>query len=708
MSLNTLNKNNKNISITNYNSNSTEKNTFKKLSQNYEKNNNDYNINKKSIYKSNSQIYSNFKNLTDKKQTSKNSNKTINSNLINKDIDNIDISNYNPDLYIIPKKKYKHNLYITKLEETIYNYNNIKVNLNKKISNDKIPNNTKSLQMKNLSLLNGLDDLNIILDTLVERKRFSTKKQKDSMDEKINELKNKENTQYIKLSSKDINKKLLENIMKQNIILSEKYQKLSNEDYILKIKEQIESISLEISDLEKSNKDLKKIKIMNEYELNKINIPKNDLKYKNKIEQQEHLDKEYSKLMKTIATIEDTIKNNEKKIELLNENKNKLIIKAKEEYNIENPEVKNIQKKEKNLNEKRKNELERKNKTLINNIKKYNYQIIDNERDIKKINEEITNANSQLKEKKELLNLLNKKFNELEKEYYNFNNNDNNNLKQENNKNINFNNDKINKNNKGNEYNDINKNVSFISQTQVSPIKPIEANTPEINDNKIVSIINDINDNKNKKVSLNRNNKSQILENINIKDNTKINDRYNIISKNPNNNRTYNKKMILEQLDMQNNQVKLDKSINLKKNKLKPNFSFSLNDINLKSKKVNLSVAIVPKTKINEEKNNEIVGEIKEDIELNNINEEKSNSENKNKKIFINLSQNISLENNENEEEKIRENDLNTVPYNELEGEQKYINSYDKDEINLNDNYINSNEQEHIFENDQVGLEDNI
>ena len=166
--------------------------------------------------------------------------------------------------------------------------------------------------------------------------------------------------------------------------------------------------------------------------------------------------------------------------------------------------------------------------------------------------------------------------------------------------------------------------------------------------------------------------------------------------------------MILEQLDMQNNQVKLDKSINLKKNKLKPNFSFSLNDINLKSKKVNLSVAIVPKTKINEEKNNEIVGEIKEDIELNNINEEKSNSENKNKKIFINLSQNISLENNENEEEKIRENDLNTVPYNELEGEQKYINSYDKDEINLNDNYINSNEQEHIFENDQVGLEDNI
>ena len=708
MSLNTLNKNNKNISITNYNSNSTEKNTFKKLSQNYEKNNNDYNINKKSIYKSNSQIYSNFKNLTDKKQTSKNSNKTINSNLINKDIDNIDISNYNPDLYIIPKKKYKHNLYITKLEETIYNYNNIKVNLNKKISNDKIPNNTKSLQMKNLSLLNGLDDLNIILDTLVERKRFSTKKQKDSMDEKINELKNKENTQYIKLSSKDINKKLLENIMKQNIILSEKYQKLSNEDYILKIKEQIESISLEISDLEKSNKDLKKIKIMNEYELNKINIPKNDLKYKNKIEQQEHLDKEYSKLMKTIATIEDTIKNNEKKIELLNENKNKLIIKAKEEYNIENPEVKNIQKKEKNLNEKRKNELERKNKTLINNIKKYNYQIIDNERDIKKINEEITNANSQLKEKKELLNLLNKKFNELEKEYYNFNNNDNNNLKQENNKNINFNNDKINKNNKGNEYNDINKNVSFISQSQVSPIKPIEANTPEINDNKIVSIINDINDNKNKKVSLNRNNKSQILENINIKDNTKINDRYNIISKNPNNNRTYNKKMILEQLDMQNNQVKLDKSINLKKNKLKPNFSFSLNDINLKSKKVNLSVAIVPKTKINEEKNNEIVGEIKEDIELNNINEEKSNSENKNKKIFINLSQNISLENNENEEEKIRENDLNTVPYNELEGEQKYINSYDKDEINLNDNYINSNEQEHIFENDQVGLEDNI
>ena len=723
MSLNNINKRNKNNSSINSNSNSSRKNNFKKVSPNTEKNTHDFNTNKKSVSQPNYQMNSNSKNLTVKKNNKNNNSKLKNTNIIN--IDNIDISLYNPDPFILPKKEFEHNLYITKIEETIYNYNNIKVALNKKIFDNKIPKKALSLQLKNFALLEELDKLNIILDILVERKRFSCKKDNlDDNESKSNDLKNKENIENNgskKLSLKHINNKLLDSVMKQNKILTEKYQKLTKINYISDIKKHIDSISLEIIKVENKNRDLKKAKIMHEYELNKKKVPKNDINYKNKVEQYEHFDKEYSKLMKYIATLEDSIKVNDQKIGELNDTKNKLIKKAKEEFNIENPEVKIVRKTEINKNEEKKRELEKENKTLINKIKKFTYQEKDNDKTIKYLKDEIKSSDSLLKERKEMLILLNDRFNQLEQEYFGLNNNNNNNSKElahQNNKNINYINDKINQNKKGNKNDTNNKQNSFEIQTLVSPIKLLDENNSEINDNKIVNILNDIQDNK-KKISLNKNikskNKSQILENNSTNDSLQLNNRYNNgVAKNLNNNKTYNKKMILEQLDMQNNkenQVKLDKSISLKKNKLKPNFSFSLNDMNLKDKKVNLSVALLPKSTINEEKNNEIEGEIKEDIEINNnINEEKNNLDNKdeNQKIFTNLSQNISMENNENEEGKIRENDLNTFPYNEIDNEEKHINSYDNEEINLNDNYINSNEQEHVFENDQINIEDNI
>ena len=186
MKNNTINKKNKNLSTLSTNSNSVGKNINKKTSPNIEKNQSDINSNKKSIGHANSQLNINSNKLTVKNKSNKNQNLKntkknnnnkpiiIDSELIN--IDNIDISSYNPDPYVLPKKKFEHNFYISKLENTVKEYNEIKEDVNKKILDTKIPNKAKNLQIRNFSLLEQLDKLNAILDTMIERKRFTKKK----------------------------------------------------------------------------------------------------------------------------------------------------------------------------------------------------------------------------------------------------------------------------------------------------------------------------------------------------------------------------------------------------------------------------------------------------------------------------------------------------------------------------------------------------
>ena len=104
---------------------------------------------------------------------------------------------------------------------------------------------------------------------------------------------------------------------------------------------------------------------------------------------------------------------------------------------------------------------------------------------------------------------------------------------------------------------------------------------------------------------------------------------------------------------------------------------------------MNYSVVFQSNTKKNIDEN-EIEGEIKEDIQYNsNIVDDKKEEE----QNFVNLSQNISLEkNNENDEGQKRENDFNTVLY-----------ETDKKEENK---FTNNNEKENDYENDFL-LEDN-
>ena len=578
--------------------------------------------------------------------------------------------------------------------------------VNKKLFNSKIPNKTENLQLKNFSLLSQLDQLNAILDTLVENKRFVKKGNKNSNSKKnknINSSKSQE-LQNIKLSSKDINIKLLNNFQKQYNLLTEKYKKISKDNYFPNLKNELEIVSSEISEMEKVNRDLKTTQFKAEFFLKNKNVSQNDLNYKKKVVEYDHFDNEYTRLMKKIPPKEEEIKRNDEKIAQLNDMKNNLIKIAKEMYNINNPEEKIVKKIDnKNFeNYKKRKELEKKFIEVNGSVKKCNYTKKENGKNIKILEENKITAESILKDKCQLLEELTEKLNNLELEFTT--GNTINEVNQENYKKESLANNIFNSDKKEN--NPIDNKISSLENQSISPIKPLDINTIEINDNKIENNINEIKDNKTNTIEMefNKENNNE-MNNI-----SKLNNRYNDSNnkddnKKLNNNQTYNKKMILEQLDIQKNQenLRMDKSINLKKNKLKPNFSFTLND-NLKDKKVNLSVAIPPTTTINKVEKNESEGEIKEDIQMNNgVAEEK----------FDNLSHNISMEKNdkgenkeiENEEQKKRENDLNTVPYQIENGEKKITNNIENNDNNdeeENYKFTNTNEQEHIFENEQL------
>ena len=656
------------------------------------KNKYDYNVNNKN--KTNSNSKSKF-------------NKNINNNLllINSsqiDIDNFDESAYNSEPYVLPKKAFEHNLYKTNIEKTANSYNAIKENINKKIFNSNIPDDAESLQNRNFALLEQLDKLNGILDAIVEKKNFTQKKNvninlrpKQNV-KKINSSKSQELN--IKYSTKEINKKLLQSYIKQYDLLSNKYKKLTEENYVETLKEQMNEVTLSISNLEKENRKLQTLQFKSEYMLKNKFPSQNEMNYMKKSTEYNKLENEYVNIMRKIPRKEDSSKYNEIKINQLSESKESLIKMAKEKYNIENPEErisnKKVENKEKYECEAKKRNLEKKIIEGKSNIKKYNYQKKENDKFIKKLENDKINYNTLLTSRQNELDQVNQKLREIN----GVGNNENNSPQNENNQNL--------------------------LNNQISPIKSLDFNNIEINDNNIENMIYENENiynrdsyqtalkNKNQTIEINLNgnnsNGNNIQNSINNRYSSNINNninKNNVLGKN-----TYDKKMILQQLDLQKNKEKnviLDKSLNLKKNKLKPNFSFTLNDKKASDKKdikPNLSQAVLPKTENNENENEkQSEGEIKEEIQTNNdLNDDKINNDNY-PKINSNLSQNISMEkddkgdNVQNEVGNKRENDLNTLPINAFDDGEKKFNNID-DDNNFND-VSNSNEQEHVFDN---------
>ena len=656
------------------------------------KNKYDYNVNNKN--KTNSNSKSKF-------------NKNINNNLllINSsqiDIDNFDESAYNSEPYVLPKKAFEHNLYKTNIEKTANSYNAIKENINKKIFNSNIPDDAESLQNRNFALLEQLDKLNGILDAIVEKKNFTQKKNVNinlrpkQNAKKINSSKSQELN--IKYSTKEINKKLLQSYIKQYDLLSNKYKKLTEENYVETLKEQMNEVTLSISNLEKENRKLQTLQFKSEYMLKNKFPSQNEMNYMKKSTEYNKLENEYVNIMRKIPRKEDSSKYNEIKINQLSESKESLIKMAKEKYNIENPEErisnKKVENKEKYECEAKKRNLEKKIIEGKSNIKKYNYQKKENDKFIKKLENDKINYNTLLTSRQNELDKVNQKLREIN----GVGNNENNSPQ--------------------------NENAQNLLNNQISPIKSLDFNNIEINDNNIENMIYENENiynrdsyqtalkNKNQTIEINLNgnnsNGNNIQNSINNRYSSNINNninKNNVLGKN-----TYDKKMILQQLDMQKNKEKnviLDKSLNLKKNKLKPNFSFTLNDKKASDKKdikPNLSQAVLPKTENNENENEkQSEGEIKEEIQTNNdLNDDKINNDNY-PKINSNLSQNISMEkddkgdNVQNEVGNKRENDLNTLPINAFDDGEKKFNNID-DDNNFND-VSNSNEQEHVFDN---------
>ncbi len=662
----------------------SQKNNLKKLSNSNSKNN----------------IINQTNNNINSKDNPNDTSVIIKSNQI--DIDNIDISSYNSEPYIIPKKKFEHNFYITKIETAVNNYNKIKENLTKKILDNKIPKKSHSIQLKNFALLEDLNQLSSILDTLVDKKLNVPKKNQNNdnnnkalknQNKKIDKnqnnnkiIKNQNNNKKINNQNKneskqdeknkppptklEINKKLLESFMKQYNLLSEKYNKISKDDYIQNLKNEKESYALEITQIEQDNKKLKKNQIKNEGKLKKGGSF-NDSEYKDKLDTCQHLENEYNSIVRKIGPLEERIKYYGDKINKLNKNKEELIQKAKDKYNMDNPEK--IDKKfenEEHSNFWKKKELELINKKNKTKVQQYEYQKKENGKYIKQLIDDKMTASTLLKEKNELLKQLNIKFNNLELENINL---DTNQIIQKNNKNNDNNNNALSKNknndNENNENenntneNNSNEKTPIQNKSFISPIKPNEKNS---------------------------------YDKINTDNSKTNNNRYDNTAKT--NNQTFNKKEVLENLRIQSdleNKPKLDKTLNLKKNlRSKPNLSYNFDGItntnsNLKNKKMNYSVVFQSNTKKNIDEN-EIEGEIKEDIQYNsNIVDDKKEEE----QNFVNLSQNISLEkNNENDEGQKRENDFNTVLY-----------ETDKKEENK---FTNNNEKENDYENDFL-LEDN-
>lgn len=348
----------------------------------------------------------------------------------------------------------------------------------------------------------------------------------------------------------------MQSYIKQYDLLSNKYKKLTEENYVETLKEQMNEVTLSISNLEKENRKLQTLQFKSEYMLKNKFPSQNEMNYMKKSTEYNKLENEYVNIMRKIPRKEDSSKYNEIKINQLSESKESLIKMAKEKYNIENPEErisnKKVENKEKYECEAKKRNLEKKIIEGKSNIKKYNYQKKENDKFIKKLENDKINYNTLLTSRQNELDKVNQKLREIN----GVGNNENNSPQNENNQNL--------------------------LNNQISPIKSLDFNNIEINDNNIENMIYE-NDNINNRDSYQTalKNKNQTIE-INLNGNNSngnniqnsINNRY---SSNINNNinknnvlgkNTYDKKMILQQLDMQKNKEKnviLDKSLNLKK-----------------------------------------------------------------------------------------------------------------------------------------------
>jgi hypothetical protein len=98
----------------------------------------------------------------------------------------------------------------------------------------------------------------------------------------------------------------LQSYIKQYDLLSNKYKKLTEENYVETLKEQMNEVTLSISNLEKENRKLQTIQFKSEYMLKNKYPSQNEMNYMKKSTEYNKLENEYVKIMRKIPKKEDS------------------------------------------------------------------------------------------------------------------------------------------------------------------------------------------------------------------------------------------------------------------------------------------------------------------------------------------------------------------------------------------------------------------
>jgi len=344
----------------------------------------------------------------------------LNINMFNYNDEN---DNYNPNPFITPTMKKNNHRIISKMDRIIIEYNIIKENLNKILSNQKqnlsVNVNKKEKFLKklseyNLSMLNQLSNLSGILNKIVQSQNiYANKKLLYFSAERKQNSKELIQAKIYSSSGLESSEKMLNVYQKEYNKIIKRLEEVKSIDYITKLKSDINEISQTINVIEKDNRDLHKKQII------KGNLLKNNSTGKvpestennliKKIEIYEKLQKVFNKITKKIEIDKEAINSNDEKINILNDKCNNLKKMAKDLYDIKKFEK--VKKKKKRSKEK-KNEIEKKAKefevnihSIKSNVNKLKIRYIQNKKEIEAIEQEKNNLIEKYQKKKDELML---------------------------------------------------------------------------------------------------------------------------------------------------------------------------------------------------------------------------------------------------------------------------------------------------------------
>lgn len=446
----------------------------------------------------------------------------------------------------------------------------------------------------NYELLKYIDNLNKIINIVIDASKVPIKNTSVIRNKKYPPPYNSSNINEVN------NNKLLEVFRKEHLKLDHRFKQISDQSYEEKLEETLAELKDQINFYETENKKLKISQKQSEalferqYKNNNLSLQSKNLEINKVNIEYENTRRLNENVLEKIQKNKIVIADNEQKINELNDWLGKLETIAKEMYGItdflEKENIKKLEKAEKQKNDLKlamKKKTEVLEKVLVTNKKKYEGEIIKNEKTIVNLEKQKMNLMRQIKEKSEISKMVQKKVRQLYSHYDNsleiFNMNYSDNGEE-----VNLpNNQEINNNNYSNN-NEFTKNLNLPSNLPRND-QNLENDDTEINlvNNPIGDSLrksqnntNQINiNNNNNLINLNNPNNSNIMNSCEKDDqDNKINlmngritiENENIInSKHP-------KQEIIENLEMnsQIGNIPLDTQ-NKKSNK--PNFKFNVN-----------------------------------------------------------------------------------------------------------------------------------